>query len=281
MAVEYAHEIGLELHAWVTLNEDDHAWGIISRFSREHPQFRWVKRNGWPYNSQLSFAFEEVRDYKLGLLKEILAYDIDGVFFDWIRTGDIRNDPQTDLDGTANYGYEKPLVEAFKEKYSQDPREISNSDERWVRFRAEPYTLFMRQAHQLIKAKDASMPISMMGHHSYGPRGNDRCNGNLYGLLIDSQTWADEGLIDQVVAAGYYHMGGSPEEAYADITKETNGKCEVWLYWWVPEIMENFDESVSMARKLGAKQIFYWEADYMDAPRCKPFSDGMKQRLGG
>jgi len=68
---------------------------------------------GLPYNSQLSFAFPQVRDYKLGLVKEILAYDIDGFFFDWMRTGDVRNGPQADATGTADFGYEKPLVEGF------------------------------------------------------------------------------------------------------------------------------------------------------------------------
>jgi hypothetical protein len=26
-AVTYGHEIGLEIHAWFSINEDDHAWG--------------------------------------------------------------------------------------------------------------------------------------------------------------------------------------------------------------------------------------------------------------
>ena len=31
-AVRYGHEIGIEVHAWISINEEDHAWGISSRY---------------------------------------------------------------------------------------------------------------------------------------------------------------------------------------------------------------------------------------------------------
>src|SRR5213079_2617593 len=64
-AVEYGHRIGLEIHGWLSINEDDHGWGIQSEFSKKHPEFRWRRRDGKCYRSQLSFAFPEVREYKL------------------------------------------------------------------------------------------------------------------------------------------------------------------------------------------------------------------------
>src|SRR6185312_14130217 len=94
-AVRYGHKIGLRIHAWVTINEDDHGWGLKSDFAKAHPQFRWVKRDGQVYHSQMSFAFKEVRDYKLAIIDELLRnYDFDGLFLDWIRTGDVRDNPQ-------------------------------------------------------------------------------------------------------------------------------------------------------------------------------------------
>jgi len=266
-AVAYGHEIGLEIHAWLSINEDDHAWGLVSRFSRAHPQFRWVKRSGLPYNSQLSFAFPEVRDYKLGLVREILSYDIDGVFFDWMRTGDVRNEPQATPDGAADFGYETPLTEGFERKHGVNPSAIPNDDEQWVRCRAEPQTLFMRDAHKLIKAKSDSLVISMMGHQPWSYRGaTPRVNGNLFGLLIDTATWAREGLIDDIVAAGYYTAGGTPEGAYACMEDEVGERCNIWLYWWLPPDADDFRKSIETAEKLGAKQVLYWESDYLDLP---------------
>ena len=54
----------------------------------------------------------------------------------------------------------------------------------------------------------------MVGH-PYHYRGHiDRIDGNLRGLLLDVKTWADEGLMDAALAAGYYRDGGTPELAY-------------------------------------------------------------------
>src|SRR5688500_18312722 len=90
-AIRYGHKIGLQIHAWVTINEDDHGWGLQSEFTKKHSEFRWHKRNGTRYYSQLSFVYPEVRKYKLALLRELLAnYAMDGLFLDWIRTGDVR-----------------------------------------------------------------------------------------------------------------------------------------------------------------------------------------------
>ena len=105
-AVRYGHQIGLEIHAWFSINEDDHAWGWPSRYTVAHPEHRWKRRDGSYYRSQLSFAHPQVRSYKLAIVQEVLDnYPVDGLFIDWIRTGDVR-DPQVDASGVADYGYE-------------------------------------------------------------------------------------------------------------------------------------------------------------------------------
>ena len=266
-AVAYGHRIGLEVHAWVSINEDDHAWGIQSEFSETHPEYRWRRRNGKFYRSQISFAFPEAMEYKLGIVKELVqGYDIDGIFFDWLRTGDVRDNPQTDAEGVADHGYEEPLVEGFRAEYGLEADEVANGDERWVRFRSEPHTEFMRRVKKLIEAVKPHLAISMMGVHPWCYRGlKDPINGNLRGLLLDVSTWAAEDLIDDAVAGGYYLEGGSPEKAYKALKKETGGKVNVWLYSWVPGSVSDFERDVALANKVGAKQILFWEADYIDA----------------
>jgi uncharacterized lipoprotein YddW (UPF0748 family) len=266
-AVKIGHELGLEIHAWLTINEDDHGWGWPSKFSSEHPEFRWVRRDGRPYHSQLSFAFPEVREYKLGLIKEILAYNADGIFLDWIRTGDIRDNPQND-NGVANYGYEAPLVRAFKAKYGIDPHTIDNGDYRWVRLRSEPITEFMRAVRAEVKKHKPRVVLSAMVHHRWAYRGRveegGAIDGSLRGILCDVRTWAREGLVDEMVAAGYYTGEGTPESGYRDIEEETEGRVPLWLYCWVPQTPEDFERDIALARKLGAKQMLFWEADYID-----------------
>lgn len=278
-AIDYGHKIGLEIHAWLTINEEDHSWGSASRFSRKHPQFRWVKRIGIPYISQLSFAFPEVREYKLSLLKEILAYDIDGVFFDWVRIGDMRNEPHCTPDGTADFGYEKPLLEGFQEKYGLDLCSIPNDDERGVRFRAEPQTIFMREAHKLIKEKDPALPISIMCAHPWFHYGvTFKINGSLHGRLLDVVRWAEEGLMDEVVAQANITPDFRTDDRYEKIYQyqidEVKGLCDTWLYWWTTHQQGypgrgTFEESIELAEKLGVKQILYWESNYLDPPNDK------------
>jgi uncharacterized lipoprotein YddW (UPF0748 family) len=240
--------------------------GIQSDFSKQHPQFRWKRRDGRFYKSQLSFTFPEVRNYKLSILKELIDnYAIDGLFLDWIRTGDVRDNPQTDADGTANSGYEQPLVEEFQNRYSADAHKVANNDERWVRVRAEPQTIFMRDARKLVASVGRSIPVSVMVGHPWHYRGHqDPINGNLFGLLLDVKTWAREGLMDAACPAGYYRTGGSAELAYEALREETEKKLPVWMYGWVPNNVAEVQASFASADKVGAEHILYWEADYID-----------------
>jgi hypothetical protein len=265
-AVEYGHQIGLEIHAWASINEDDHGWGIQSEFTKKHPECRWRRRNGTAYHSQLSFAYPEVREYKLGLIKELVRdYKIDGLFLDWIRTGDVRDNPQTDAEGVADNGYEEPLVKKFKKRFRIDPHEVPNGDERWVRARAEPQTEFMRSVKKFVHTQRRKIPVCTMVGHPWHYRGEmNKIDGNLRGLLLDVTTWAREGLMDAAVAAGYYRDGGNAELAYKALVKETEGKVDVWTYAWVPQSVAEFEGTAAQARKLGAKHVLFWEADYID-----------------
>jgi len=265
-AVPYGHKIGLRIHAWVTINEDDHGWGLISDFSRKHPEFRWRRRNGTFYHSQLSFAFEEVRKYKLAILQELLNnYEIDGLFLDWIRTGDVRDNPQTDSAGVADSGYETPLIETFHKRFGIDPHDVPNGDDRWVRVRAEPQTLFMRAARELVRKHNHSLPIAVLVANPWQYRGlMDPIDGNLRGLLLDVQTWAREYLVESAVAAGYYRSGGSSEKAYRALQRETHELVDVWTHSWVPSTVQQFQQDVDLAQKVGAKEMLLWEADYID-----------------
>lgn len=268
-AVQIGHELGLEIHAWVTINEDDHGWGAPSAFSRLWPEYRWVRRDGRAYRSQLSFAFPQVMDYKLGIIREVLAYELDGLLIDWLRTGDVRDNPQTDDHGVANYGYERPTVEAFRRKHGVDPLTIPNDDPRWVQFRAEPRTDFMRQLRKLAHARNKPLPIAVLTANPWCYRGaGDPIAGNLKGLLIDVATWARQGLIDAASPAGYFKAGGSTAAAYKALRDETGGKVDVWPYEWMPKTPEEFAAQAARARSLGAEHILFWEADYLDDPEA-------------
>jgi uncharacterized lipoprotein YddW (UPF0748 family) len=233
----------------------------------------------------MSFAFPQVMEYKLGIIKELLAYDLDGLFIDWLRTGDVRDNPQTDKDGVADYGYEIPSVEGFKRKYGMDPHTIGNDDPRWVQFRAEPRTELMRRARKLAHKKKRSLPVSVLVANPWCYRGlGDKIAGNLNGLLADVATWAREGLIDAASPAGYFKGGGSTEEACRVLKKETGGRIEVWPYEWVPKTPAEFGGQAARAKTLGAQHILFWEGDYFDdqeAPAREALGTAMRAETAG
>ncbi len=277
-AVRYGHQIGLKVDAWVTVNEDDHGWGITSDFAKQHQQFVWVKRDGSRYHSQMSFAYPEVQTYKLGIIDELLAgYDIDGLFLDWIRTGDIRDNPQTDAAGVADNGYEAPNIAAFKAKYGTDPHDVPNDDPRWVRLRTEPQTKFMQSVRQRVNSHHKKIPVAVMVGHPWHYRGlQDPIDGSLRGLLLDVHTWANKHLVDAVIAAGYYRPGGNATKAFEALKKEVGNKADVWYYAWVPQTPEEFTREFDAARGVGAKRMLFWEADYIDD---RPTAAALKQAM--
>ena len=101
--------------------------------------------------------------------------------------------------------------------------------------------------------------------HPWHYRGEqNKIKGNLPGLLLDVPTWAREGLVDSVVGAGYYRDGGNAELAWQALRKETESRVEVWTYAWVPSSVADADQTCAIADKVGAKQLLFWEADYID-----------------
>jgi hypothetical protein len=104
----------------------------------------------------------------------------------------------------------------------------------------------------------------MVGHPWHYRGLQEKIDGNLRGLLLDVNAWAKEGLMDSVVPAGYYRDGGNAELAVKALQKETENKVDVWTYAWVPNNVAEAEQTFAIAEKVGAQQILFWEADYID-----------------
>ncbi len=84
------HEAGIACFASLRMNgdyADNYMQGAIGRlansdFWRAHPELRCQGEGG---QSRLSFAHREVREFKLGILREVAARDIDGINLDFLR----------------------------------------------------------------------------------------------------------------------------------------------------------------------------------------------------
>ena len=281
-AIEYGHQIGLKIHAWATINEDDHGWGWRSEFAKAHPEFRWVRRDGKavPLAAQLRVPRSprvQARAHRRAAHELRPRRPVPRLDSHRRRPRQPANRCRTASPTAAT---KQPNIAAFKSKYGVDPHEVPNDDDRWVRLRAEPQTLFMRdRSRARCKKHPQANPDRRDGRPSRGTIADcmDPIDGNLRGLLLDVATWAEEGLMDAAIAAGYYRAGGDADEsvpsarrrnARAKSTSGTTPGCR--------KRRTNSRANSTPPTTLGAKRMLFWEADYIDD---RPKAAALKQSM--
>jgi hypothetical protein len=98
VVINRAHEIGLKVWARLEMNHefgppdpDNWLWtAFVGAFNKNHPEYRI------PGSVRLDFKFKEVRDYRLGVLKETADAGVDGVSMDFAVYPPFLSDPKAD-----------------------------------------------------------------------------------------------------------------------------------------------------------------------------------------
>ena len=187
-------EVGLPCYASVRMNGDYPAsWmgeGIPRMFNSnfwwQHPELRLRGRQGEDL-TKLSYAYPQVRQWRLRFLRELAAHDIDGINMDFLRHPDF-------------LGYDEPLLAEFQRRYGQDPRALPADDPRWLDLRAEVMTDFVRSVRKLLDEAGArkgrrlglSARVDWREYRQWG---------------CDIARWMKEGLLDYLVLA-QHTLGG-------------------------------------------------------------------------
>ena len=86
VAVERGHELGLKVfarlemqHEYGPVSDDNWMWvGLVGDFNKLHPEYRI------PGTAQLDFKHQEVRDFKLAILREAAEAGADGLALDFV-----------------------------------------------------------------------------------------------------------------------------------------------------------------------------------------------------
>ena len=149
---------------------------VRSDFLEAHPQYHCLDRHGQRIG-RLSYAYPEVRQHMLDLIREIAGYDPEGVCFCFIR-------------GLPMVHYEPIMVSGFREKYGVDARELGETDERWLDYQGEVLTSFVK------KAKDILGPGQRLSAIVPG----NRFDCERWGL--DVAAWLREGVVDDLFPTG-------------------------------------------------------------------------------
>ncbi|NOZ23323.1 MAG: family 10 glycosylhydrolase [Planctomycetes bacterium] len=209
VVVEHGHRLGLRIHATFRMNANygmPMADTFNGEFWHKHPEYRLITKWGKP-SPNLSYAYPEVRKFRLAIIKEAAGYDVDGIHLDFLRHPPF-------------FGMDKPLVDAYREKYGEEPPKGDDADERWDQLRADVMTGFMREVRSALNeiGEKRGRPVELSASMEFR---NNLEQG------LDVERWVKEGLVDNI-SPGVHGLGGKyfPIEKFAKMVKGT--KCKLF-----------------------------------------------------
>ena len=184
VVAEHVHKMGLKFDIMIrpAINGGSPI-GTLRGFPAEHPEFRICEMDGVTPVEKWSYAFPQVRDFMLSIIREAAQrFDVDGVCIAFVR-------------GPFFMGCEKPVADAFRAKHNQDPYDLPVWDKRLLRVRGEFLTQFMRDARKCLDAvgKEKGRRIDLSAWVWSDVKTNFRYE-------LDPPTWMKEKLLDRIIA---------------------------------------------------------------------------------
>ena len=254
VATEFAHQIGLELHASYRpasfVIPSPHDIFPQESFYQQHPELLCVDREGNQL-PRISFAFPETRRYVISMFREMAThYPIDGVCLLYNRRPPL-------------VAYEKPLVEGFQERYGQDPRQLDEKDPRWLSYRCSALTRFMRELREEMDAvareQKRAKPLQVSAVVSR--EGENLLHG------MDLKTWIEEGLVDALIPYSSSERLNSSVLAWEDrgdveyfVSLVKGTKCRLALNMMPRELTpEEYYRKAHNLYQAGVENLFFWD----------------------
>ncbi len=222
LAVEEAHQRGLELHAWFNVFQTSSTYpGAPAKI---HPEWICRDQSGIPMTESISISpgLAEVREYTIKVAMEIVRkYDIDGLHLDYVRWNEYTNSPlskklakiaetEQQFDGAISEEQIADLNENKSGRYLYDylhpfsggvPTGFSSWEE-WWRWSV---TEFVRVLHDSIQSVKPWVRLSaaVLGKYNW-----DYWQG--YGTVYqDAALWFNEGYVDQLTPMHYHWTTGA------------------------------------------------------------------------
>jgi|GEM_PF-3927895 len=274
-------ELGMEFVVWEETRGEDHGHCQYSQFVKRYPQFLSLRKDGTRAWSELGWSFPEVMDRRVGLFREVIGYEPDGIYFDFVKSGDDVVG-RLDRDGYWCMGYEAPMVEGFKQATGRDPFEISNQDLEWLKYQSGHVTSFLRRCKEI---RDTFFPnvkfglFGLQGKYSASHLGKEANHELAFypdeplANLEDHKPWLEEGLIESFVMGhncrGEFDIPATiPDQIrmhrdrLGDCTSldalqiETYSDREAYADKWL-------DEIITVAENEGIKELIMREAHSM------------------
>lgn len=180
---------------------------VLSDFFATRRDLACRTRDGRPM-AQMSFAFPEVRRHLIDILVELARYCPFGLHLQFNR-------------GVPCSHFEKPVLEAFAQRWGGDMRAYGVLDERVVMLRGQYITIFLRELRERLCQLG-------LGHSAIGVNCmQTKALNEEFGM--DIVTWAREGLVTHLMPYRWEWRGEKADD--------------VWR-WYDPYEMDYFHRAV-------------------------------------
>ncbi len=153
---------------------------------------------------KISYAYPEVRSFLLSVLKDALKLGPDGIHLQFLRHPPF-------------FGYDKPLVEAYKQRYGKFEKSDYMND-KWQKLQCEMMTQFVGKVRELLDEESKKRGQKLTFSVSFD-------QGGYYRQGLDVRKWVKAGWLD-VISPGCYGSSGAavPMKQFADMVRGTNCK---------------------------------------------------------
>ncbi len=198
MCAKYAHAHGMKVYAWVTIF-DSMYYAPPTEFFQRHPEYTWASKDGKKHIPGVPcYAYPQVRAYRLRQMKELLGYDIDGLFLSirshspWPGRGKGGGN-----EGARGYGFNEPVVKEYIRRFGKDPRQArpdSLDELRFVQLKGDFLTQFLREVKRVTAAAGKRLALNFQTHAADPVRAT--------WMYVDADTLARERVVDELCLMG-------------------------------------------------------------------------------
>ena len=226
--IQAGHKRGMKVIIWLDLFDDGFP-GYRSKFLEENPHLQWTARDGKTYfKGVTSYAWPEARAFRVAQARELLAWGADGIHCS--TSSHCRHMPNTHEEDF--YGYERPIVDAFKSKYGVNIRSEDFDKEAWHDIKGQAMVELYRDLAELCHGQNKELWIGLqLGRYTQFSVDPHFSANVVMRYTNHWKTLVDDGIAD-VFIVGDYEAMSAPGQAYWSAKKDIVLKPGEDLYAW-------------------------------------------------
>ena len=182
-AADWAAERKVVFGIHVTTEENHWESWTLGPWNLEHPQFWCCTRGGTPWPGRVSLFHPEVRDHKLRLIEELLAYRPKMICLDMLRSGG----------WTPAREYTVAVTDEWRRRYACEPP-VDAADPRWIELVEEYTRAYYRGIRE--RARKTGTEMVMTVEHWGAEK-----DYNLVSRAVDWRRLLREDIVDSIAVA--------------------------------------------------------------------------------